>query len=857
MLPAPGDPGKKKNKSGGDPGLHFPSRKRQADRLETQFLSLQQALERRSVQLRADSSGILPEEVIVLETAGPIENFIVAIRRVDGLEWLGEIEEEDLPPNDDFFITKKTKTGDIRTDKLLRGRMFMVFTNQRALQQLLSLWDSWKKETILPRGWRKWNSLFGQLIDVRLWGVTDRLLETGVLDDWRERVEHNEEVVPCEIELWFRNDPRKRQAARDRVESFVIQQNGRIVRESVIDEIAYHGLLMNLPLASVQALLQENGRDAALVQCEQIQFFRSSGQMAVFVNEDNKTVFPVQPLPSEGSLGAPVVALLDGLPLQNHNLLRDRLIIDDPDNYENAYTSNERKHGTAMASLILRGDLDGGETALNRKIYVRPILRPDPKQWNTPRREIVPDDVLVVDLIHRAIRRLFESDEGLPAVAPEICVVNLSIGIRDRLFDNAISPLARLLDWLSWKYRVLFIISAGNHENRIEIRLSRQQFEGLTHQQIQDNILRAVAEDARNRRLLSPAESVNGLTIAAVHQDFSNAPAIQDTIIPFIASGLPSIFNAQGMGYRRSVKPEILFPGGGVLLRSSFNSEGTLLELINQARPPGQKVAAPGSTPGDLSFSWHTRGTSNSAALASRAASQLYDVLVDLRNEQGGELIDLIPRSVWLKALLVHGASWGGAYTELERVLQTAENNRQFKEYLTRLLGYGAVDARRAQECTSFRATALGGGLLQADQAHIHRIPLPDSLNGLRVWKRLVITLAWLTPINTAHQAWRRADLWFTPPLDILNLSRREADWQIVQRGTVQHEIMDGEQASVFANGDHLEINVSCRPDAGVLEEPVPYALATTLEISEQADIDIYNEIRVKIHSARVQVFSP
>src|ERR1700722_3396601 len=177
MLPAPGEPGRRRNRFGGDPGLHFPSRERQTERLTTHFLALQQALERRRAQLRTESSGILPEEVIVLETAGPIEDFIVAVRKVDGLEWLGEIEEENIPPSDDFFIANDD--GEVRTDKPLRGRMFMVFTNQQALQQLLSLWDSWKAGNVLPRGWRKWGDLFGRLIDIRPWGVTDRLLETG------------------------------------------------------------------------------------------------------------------------------------------------------------------------------------------------------------------------------------------------------------------------------------------------------------------------------------------------------------------------------------------------------------------------------------------------------------------------------------------------------------------------------------------------------------------------------------------------------------------------------------------------------------------------------------------------------
>jgi hypothetical protein len=141
------------------------------------------------------------------------------VRNIDGLEWLGEIEEEDIPPDDDFFVADRE--GAPREGKMLRGRAFLIFTNQQALQQLLSLWDTWKAGNALPRGLGKWADVFAQLRDVRPWGVQDRLIETGILDDWRERVAHNNEVIPCEIELWFRNDPRRRRSARDRVVGLV------------------------------------------------------------------------------------------------------------------------------------------------------------------------------------------------------------------------------------------------------------------------------------------------------------------------------------------------------------------------------------------------------------------------------------------------------------------------------------------------------------------------------------------------------------------------------------------------------------------------------------------------------------
>ncbi len=176
ILPAPGEPERRKKLGGGGGRLHLPLRGRQELRLSPRFALLQQALEARRVRLQTETVGITPEEVIVLETVAPVQDFIVAVRAFEGLEWLGEVEVEDIPPDDDFFVVNEE--GERQPAKTLRGRIFLIFTNQRALRSLLSLWNSWKAGIDLPRGLRKWTYVFAQLRDVRPWGVQDRLMET-------------------------------------------------------------------------------------------------------------------------------------------------------------------------------------------------------------------------------------------------------------------------------------------------------------------------------------------------------------------------------------------------------------------------------------------------------------------------------------------------------------------------------------------------------------------------------------------------------------------------------------------------------------------------------------------------------
>ena len=853
LLPSPGEPLARQKLPSGGGKFPRPTRKRQEERLSPQFLALQEAFDKQLAQLQVESSDLVPEEVVVLEIVGTVDDFIRAVERVPEMEYLAEVEAEAIPPDDDYFSV--VDDGAEQPTKAVPSRIFMVFTNQSALQQMISLWKDWLAETKLPQGFGKWKPLFEQLHDVRRWDVQDRLLETGVLEDWQERTKYGQNPVPCEIELWYRQDPERRSEARNRVTDLVEGLKGRVTAEADIKEIDYHALLVELPAIAVKPLFEEGESDITLVQCEQIQFFRASGQMSAALPDDVQEG-DEEVLPGEPTGGSPVVALLDGLPLQAHRWLEGRLVVDDPDGFEVDYSANYRQHGTAMASLILHGDLGAHEQPLPKPLYVRPIFRPDPRDKVNPqvRRETVPEGTLGVDLIHRAVRRLFEGDGGETPVARQVSVINLSIGISDRPFVHALSPLARLLDWLAWRYKVLFVVSAGNHFDEIKL-LTASQPSLLPLIDIQEQVIRSVAADARNRRLLSPAESVNALTVGSVHEDESTATppdGYPEKIDPYIPTGLPSPINAQGMGYRRGIKPDLLAAGGRIVLQRELANEQTL-KIYPGELPIGQLVAAPGPSRGARGDERHLSGTSNATALVSRACGLLYDVADDLRQEPGGEIIDSLPRAVWLKALVAHGATWGEAGSILTSILRNPENSRKFKEYVTRLLGYGAVDIGRVMECTARRVTALSGGTLRRDESHIHHIPLPRSLSGWHGYRRLTITLAWLSPVNPQHQAWRRAHLWFDAPKKPLRLNQQQAGGRAVQRGTLQHEILEGKRADRFDEGAKLKIQVSCRAGAGTLEHEVPYALATTLEVAEELGVDIYAEVRTAVHPVQVQ----
>lgn len=825
---------------GGGGKVRPPDARQQAERLALQFQRLQQAMERQRLALQNNPLGLQPEQALVLETIGPIQNFINAVKKVEGLEWLGEFELDDIAPNFGFEDEKDPQ-------KQLKGQLFLVMTDQRAIRELQNLFGSWQRDCDIPfpRGLTPWKHVFAHLYIIRPWDTQDRIRETGIFEDWQFRAQQGQEIVPFETELWFRENPNRRQQAESHLHNIIEALGGGVVQQCVIPEIAYHGILGRIPINQVSEIVTQ--REVRLLQCEDIMYLRPVGQCAIHVPEDlseSDTIGEVgQPdLPQE----EPVVALFDGLPLTGHRLLHGRLIVDDPDGFERTYQARERVHGTAMASLICHGDLEEGGEPSKRPVYVRPILQPRRDFDGRMREEAIPEGILPIDLVHRAVRRLYETEGDEPPAAPSVRVINLSVSDRSRPFDRGMSSWARLLDWLSWEHKTLFVVSAGNHPRDIELSVPRSDLRNLPSEDREKAVIQAMATDTRHRRLLSPAETLNGLTVGATHADASTPMRNPTLIDPFARIGLPSTISAHGPGYRRTIKPDIMLPGGRQFLTERLGNThlNSILEITRFTSAPGQRAAAPGAA-GELDRTWHTRGTSNAAALASRWATILYDV-IDLLRAQPGASLPAQFDAVLLKTLLVHGAEWADVGSLYESILKNPENSRTFKDYVGRFLGYGLANVAKVLNCTDQRVTVLGLGELDDGEGHEFFLPLPPSLSAVTDKRRLTITLGWLTPVNSKRQAYRIAHLWFDPKSNIAP-ERVCADHHAVQRGTVQHEVLEGEQAVDFQDGDAIVVKVSCRADASDIPEPIRYGLAVTLEVAEEVDIPIYQEVRDRL----------
>ena len=828
--------------------LRLPSADYNWRKLGPRFTDLKRTLDNRRMKIQRGAEVTNPEDVLVLETAGRIDDFYRAVKNVDGLEWLLEEDIEGMP--DDEFYNLEYK------DKNLSSRLYLVSTNSKALQEMKSLFKRYASNPreSLPRGYGKFKEVFAQLRALRFWDYADRLDGSNFLEEWlRNNEAFPDKTIKFQIELWFRGSEVKRDEAQRKVSELVEIGNGRVLSCCVIKEIRYHALLVELPTISLRQMIIDM-EEGSLVRSGEIMYFKPMPQL-----DSNNIDTDTEPFHmAEWELASlptkkPVVALLDGYPLPHHTALDGRLSIDDPDGFEERYKKViQREHGTEMASLIIHGDLSTPGEALDSLLYVRPIMFPKDAEG----KEELPEDRLIVDLVHRAVKRMFEGDNHAPAAAPEVRIINFSIGDPVRAFHGVRSPLARLLDWVSYKYNVLFIVSAGNIQGQIiPLECNIKEFKTKRQEEISKYISKALTDNCIEHKIFSPAESINNLTVGAVHVDSSSIPDDPAMVNPFDCLH-PAIYSTFGGGHRNSIKPDLLYNGGRQLLYDKFVYEDSLYPA-GFNRNPGLQVAYPGSSINNTIF---VRGTSGAAALVSRNAYYCYKEL--------NEILDIYGKSdthmhLLIKALAAHGCSWDIIGDNIERYLSDGYDKKTIKRLW---MGYGYPDFQKSLVCSPQRVTILGFSELKNEEAHQFILPLPPSLINVRMKRRLTITLSWMSPIASENQKYRKAKLWvdikgdnelykrFGNKIDI-------ADGRAAQRGTLQHEVYEGDNLFVFEDGDALNLKVSCIDDAGKFDEPIKYALAVSLDVAEPIETDlfpetinIYNEVKDRL---RVPVSVP
>lgn len=842
--------------SGTGPRTHVrtPGRDRQGQRLGGRFARLSQRLAtpQGMAELRNDPGSIAPERAVVFDIADlPDAKKVYRAFEKLGFELM---DEEETAALDADFPMLPTPKGTDRSGKPAVHRLYFAMPGEQQLRSLVDLWARYQRGETFEYGFTAWRDLFEHLADIRPWGPEDRFsaeTQAAFADDIAAFPDEPRRV---EIELWYRTNASDRTRAARSLRQRILSFGGTVIDEREVADILYHALLVELPARAMATLIAE--KDSGLAAVDEIMLLLPQTLAPIAMHELQPVAErPHAPLP-EVEDRAPIVALIDGVPLAGHRVLTGRLVLDDPEDHDTRYEVHQRQHGTEMASLILHGD-GRAVSPLPHRLYVRPVLIPHELQAGRF-SERFPADILAVHVVHQALQRMLVGEAGPPAVAasaPGVRIVNLSLGEPKRRFAGMVSPWARLLDRFAFDYRLLILVSAGNIPDRLPVPTvaSASAFEDMEAGERTSLVLSAVLAEKTRRTLLSPAEAVNVVTVGARHRDAvfdgTTGPMSVD---PYHVDTLPNVTSALGTGAARAPKPEILVNGGRELLRARMHDERLWIEPPEFAGRYFGIEAATATRAGGADNYRNVFGTSPATALATHEALRLEQAL---RAMEGVAVSDE-QLAVVLKALLGHAAAWdGGASALIDSLAREAGvgswQHRRIE--LSRLLGLGNCDTARVLAATEQRAVMLFTGEIARDWTDQHDLPLPSTLSGKSEWRALTATLAWLTPVSFRHRGYRAAAL----GLELAGFDggtaigaeaeKAQPDENLTARGTLLHRRWSGDDPAIFFADQGIRLDVSCSSPTAALEVAVPYALAVTVEVGAASVIDVYTEIKARV----------
>ena len=802
--------------TGGGSKVNLPSRGSQGTRLGRRFKDLDDAFAEQATLTQSLGSSD-PQLVVVFEAVDERVDLTGVAQRA-GLEILSEVER-DYDPDPNF--PRKT----VNQDLPVNGCLHAVCINEQSKANILGQWRRWQQTGQVDTGYAPLRDLFAHLKDVRVWGPKDRvrMSELAVALSGMLPGDHT-----VEIELWYRLSAPLRQKAQDEVANLVAAAGGQVISTAQVDQVGYHGMKCTVPLDLLHRLATGDFDAIAAVKSSHVMYLRATAQTHSFSEEIAATAAVGSDLP----VGDPVLCVLDGVPVANHPRLTGRVVVADPDDLssDSATETELRRHGTAMASVCVWGDISSGENPATRPVLVRPILTP---AFDTQQRvEELVNAELAPDLMRRVFRELFDGSGSADPMGGSIVVINLSVGDPAAPFDGVLSSWARTIDWLSATYGVVVVVSAGNHRS-LPTPSGAGAVASLTGTDRADAINALVAEASPRRSLLAPADSINALTVGALNADDAGAVQLGYRFDPSDGGLIVNPTSALGTGHRRSVKPDLLAPGGRALFQSPVTFNATELQPAPQsAYGPGIRVAA--STSSSEAF---TMGSSPAAALVSRAAARAVDAVVELaaRPLTRSEL------AVATKALVAHA-------TRVPEDLRTHDDIRPYSH------GYGIPLRALADGCEPHEASILFVGNLGANEQSTLSFPLPNGLQQTGL-KRVTGTLAWLTPVNWRHRQYRRAALDFSKPTGFTDLGTAlDVSSERSKRGTLQHAVWEVNRAIGVGAGSDLELTVHCKEQAGGLNgERVDFAVVLSLWVAPTLNVDVYAQVEQQV-TARVSV---
>ncbi|MFI8513711.1 S8 family peptidase [Streptomyces sp. NPDC085460] len=415
------------------------------------------------------------------------------------------------------------------------------------------------------------------------------------------------------------------------------------------------------------------------------------------------------PLPAAD---APIVGIIDSGIQAEHPLVRGCVAEIAAVNSFHNDGADRNGHGTAVASILLRGSIEEHLTS---------------GEWADPPCRIL--SVRVLDGDNKIpFNRLPQSEitEAVSYLAARgVKVINLSLGDENTTVGGDRAPvLAAVLDSLAKKFGVVFVVPTGT--------MAPALYSGKIGPEFRENYPQRMLESP-DAGLIDPAPSAIAITVGGA------VPALRSADLgthPIGKPGWPSPFSRIGPGINGAIKPEVSAPAGTLGLsidKNTLQHSDAFRVAVADGRPDGSALVA------------YDVGTSLAAPRVARACA----IVQEAYPEASANLI----RSLVLQSVTER-------VSPLQDVKALTKGVRDANTLW--LAGYGEVSEQRSVLSGDRDTVLFAEETIALDSVHLYTIPVPDAFFISRRARRgITVSLCYDPPVRArrmdylgSHMQW-------------------------------------------------------------------------------------------------------
>lgn len=320
-------------------------------------------------------------------------------------------------------------------------------------------------------------------------------------------------------------------------------------------------------------------------------------------------------------------------------------------------------------------------------------------------------------------------------------VFNLSIGNKNAPYDGRhVRGMAYVLDDLSRKHDILFVVSVGNFNGTNDEPLIPKD---SWRDEYPDYLL------GDHNFIIDPASAINALTVGglAVHDATDIAQKYPDEIYHLAAANRnqPSPFTRHGPTVRGALKPELVAPGGNIACPVRYEDKQW------QAVSKGVGVLTLNHNFLGNTLLSEVSGTSFAAPYITHLAGKLLNNYPDISARM-------------LRALLISQASVTSEclLTFDEETLREYPKNNGRRHPYNEVSGYGAISEDNLFSSSEDSVLLMAEDEINNDCCQFYELPLPETfLRRKHSYRELRVALSYSPAVRTTRLDYRATKITF------------------------------------------------------------------------------------------------